>query len=139
MDTISAQNERIDFSVRLVSAIAASGFDPRPVMVTREFNVRSNGDTVTSYAVRRWLYCRGLPTQSKMEILAQWLGVTAEWLRFGKDPQAMADDQIEKIAVSREVEMIVNDYRKLNEHSKFLFDRMLFTMLSSQEVAPENE
>lgn len=36
-----------------------------------------------SLSPRRWLNGDALPAQDKLRVLAEWLGVGAEWLRFG--------------------------------------------------------
>lgn len=134
MNTIPAQTERTEFSERLAAAVLAAGHDARAVMVRREFNVRSGGDTVTEYAVRRWLNGGSLPKQPKVSVLARWLGVTQEWLRFGTGPRSLPDAQVETLVISGDVEMILNDYRRLNDHSKNIFDQTLSTMLKLQAI-----
>ena len=52
--------------------------------LTREFNRRYAGTPVTLHAARRWLLGEAIPAQDKLRVLADWLGVTAEWLRFGQ-------------------------------------------------------
>jgi hypothetical protein len=51
--------------------------------LAREFNLRYDGSPVTVHAARKWLLGAAIPTQGKLRALAQWLGVSAEWLRFG--------------------------------------------------------
>lgn len=38
---------------------------------------------MTSHAARKWLMAESIPAQAKLKTLAEWLGVSAEWLRFG--------------------------------------------------------
>lgn len=132
MQNAIAQAERTEFSARLIEALRAAGHDPRAQLVTREFNVRSGGSPVTAYAVRRWLNGGSFPTQPKICVLARWLGVTQVWLRYGSGAQC-SPGQIEMRAISRDVEMIVNDYRHLDAHSKQIFDTTLSTMLALQK------
>ena len=54
-----------------------------PTRLAREFNRRYPGQPVTLHAVRKWLQGEALPAQDKVRVLADWLDVTAEWLRFG--------------------------------------------------------
>lgn len=35
-------------------------------------------------AVRRWLQGEVIPTQDRLQVLAEWLDVDAHWLRFGE-------------------------------------------------------
>ncbi|THF64103.1 hypothetical protein E6C76_15900 [Pseudothauera nasutitermitis] len=52
--------------------------------MAREFNRRYPGAPVTLHATRKWLEGEAIPAQDKLRVLADWLGVTAEWLRFGQ-------------------------------------------------------
>jgi transcriptional regulator with XRE-family HTH domain len=82
METASV--ERRDFSVRLQQALRNGGYSPdSPTQLAREFNLRCAGRVVTVHAARKWLVGEAIPTQEKLRALAQWLGVPAEWLRFG--------------------------------------------------------
>jgi transcriptional regulator with XRE-family HTH domain len=54
-----------------------------PTQLAREFNIRFPGRPITVHAARKWLMGEAIPTQEKLRTLAQWLGVPAEWLRFG--------------------------------------------------------
>lgn len=60
-----------------------SGYPVRPVVLEREFNTRYWGPSVTLQGVRRWLRGEAIPSQDKLQVLADWLGVEPEVLRFG--------------------------------------------------------
>jgi transcriptional regulator with XRE-family HTH domain len=60
-----------------------SGYPLRPVVLEREFNTRYWGRSVTLQGVRRWLRGEAIPSQDKLQVLADWLGVEPEVLRFG--------------------------------------------------------
>ena len=47
-------------------------------------------DNVTVQAARKWLLGLSIPTQTKLRVLADWLSVTLEWLRFGEEVDAEA-------------------------------------------------
>ena len=61
-----------------------AGYQVRPVVLEREFNLRYWGRSVSFQAVRRWLQGEAVPTQDRLQVLAEWLGVDAHWLRFGE-------------------------------------------------------
>lgn len=138
MITSLAQDERIEFSQRLVAAVVAAGHDPSATIVTREFNVRSERVTVTKHAVRRWLKGGSFPTQAKMTILARWLGVTQEWLRFGTGSRLSIGTHVESFPASGDIDSILEDYRRLSDHSKLIFNQTLNTMLKLQAAASKN-
>src|SRR3569623_3023484 len=81
---MKASTERKEFSERLQQALRNTDYSPdSPTQLAREFNVRFSGRPITVHAARKWLVGEAIPTQEKLRALAQWLGVPAEWLRFG--------------------------------------------------------
>lgn len=77
-------NETEKFSIRLHESMLAAGYEVRPVVLDREFNQRYWGKPVSVQAVRRWLNGEAIPTQDKLQVLAEWLNVDPHWLRFGE-------------------------------------------------------
>ena len=77
-------NEKVEFSERLREAMTRAGYQLRPVVLEREFNTRYWGRSVTLQAVRRWLRGEAIPSQDKLQVLADWLKVEPEVLRFGE-------------------------------------------------------
>lgn len=93
--------ERDAFCCRLHEALQQRA----PAALTREFNRRYAGAPITLHAARRWLLGEAIPSQDKLRVLADWLGVTAEWLRFG---------QGQVVAQIREPDVAV-DYQLMRE------------------------
>lgn len=80
--------EREGFKLRLQQALRNADYSAEsPTELARDFNVRFEGAPVTTHAARKWLVGEAIPTQDKMRVLASWLGVPVEWLRFGGDEQ----------------------------------------------------
>jgi len=77
-------NEAQMFSQRLQESMLAAGYEIRPVVLEREFNQRYWGKSVSVQAVRRWLLGDAIPTQDRLQVLAEWLNVDPHWLRFGE-------------------------------------------------------
>jgi transcriptional regulator with XRE-family HTH domain len=76
--------ERLSFSNRLQQALQKADYAPdSPTQLAREFNLRFSGRPISVHAARKWLIGEAIPTQEKLRTLAQWFGVSAEWLRFG--------------------------------------------------------
>jgi hypothetical protein len=73
------------FSKRLTWALEVLGVRPSPTIVQREYNSRSNQPPVTTHAARKWLMGEAIPTQDRIQVLVEWLNVSASWLRFGED------------------------------------------------------
>ena len=81
------------FSQRLQNSMTSGGYEVRPVVLEREFNQRYWGKPVSVQAVRRWLYGEAVPTQDRLQILAEWLGVDPHWLRFGENLSGSVQQQ----------------------------------------------
>jgi transcriptional regulator with XRE-family HTH domain len=87
---MKTSTEREDFSARLQQALRDADYSPEsPTQLAREFNIRFPGRPITVHAARKWLMGEAIPTQEKLRTLAQWLGVPAEWLRFGGTRQEL--------------------------------------------------
>ena len=76
--------EKNDFAQRLRSAMLAAGYPDRPAVLEREFNSRYWGRSVTFQAVSRWLRGESIPSQDKLQVLAEWLRIEPQVLRFGE-------------------------------------------------------
>lgn len=83
------------FAQRLAKAMVTQGYEPRPVVLEREFNLRYSGKPMTISGVRKWLIGTAIPSGDKLLTLAKWLDIPPEELAFEKD--------IEKAIAQREV------------------------------------
>ena len=79
------QKEQSLFAKRLTWALEVAGIPASPTTVQREYNFRSGQLPITSHAARKWLMGESIPTQGRIQVLANWLGVSASWLRFGEE------------------------------------------------------
>lgn len=78
------EKSKLEFAWRLRDAMKAAGYEPRPAVLEREFNQRYWGRAVTLHGVRRWLLGETFPSQDKLLVLAEWLGIEPQMLRFGE-------------------------------------------------------
>jgi len=128
---MNSSNERENFSERLQQALKNAHYSPdSPTRLAREFNIRFEGRPITVHAARKWLVGEAIPTQEKLRMIAQWLGVPAEWLRFG-GPEGEAANAEGAGSVARfesaDVKLIA-DLQRLDEHHRQIareFIRML--------------
>ena len=81
---VHSMNEKMEFAERLRTAMLAAGYPDRPAVLEREFNSRYWGRSVTFQAVSRWLGGKSIPSQDKLQVIAQWLKVEPQALRFGE-------------------------------------------------------
>lgn len=98
---MSSSTETLAFSERLKSALEAAGIRPSPTVIAHEFNLRFWGRSITPHTARNWLMGNSLPTQDKLRVLAEWLQVAPDELRFGRGPGKLrvqeGDDQIDAL------------------------------------------
>ena len=60
-----------------------AGYQVRPSVVEREFNLRWHGTSISTQAAWSWLNSKSIPAQDKIQVLAEWLKIEPEVLRFG--------------------------------------------------------
>lgn len=77
-------NEKLEFAERLRNAMVAAGYEARPSVLEKGFNSRYWGASVTFQAVSRWLRGEAIPSQEKLQVLAEWLKIEPHALRFGE-------------------------------------------------------
>lgn len=120
MDIVSEQEY---FSQRLRQALDRAGWKALGASgLAREFNLRSER-RITQHAARKWLQGEAIPTQERIQVLAQWLGVPPDWLRFGKTastPVHMSDAGARR--------SLLKDVERLNAR-QFRLVRELVTVL----------
>lgn len=78
-------SEKAAFSERLKQKLSDHGWPTTsPTWLAREFNIRYSGNSVSVQTANNWLTGTAIPNQDKLQILAAWLGVSSQWLRFGE-------------------------------------------------------
>ena len=78
-------SENDAFTKRLILALNNIGYEVKNInRITIDINKLFNEKSITSHAVRKWLSGQTIPIQSRLLRLADWLGVSPSWLRFGE-------------------------------------------------------
>ena len=108
---------RDEFSKRLREAFQRGGVNiDSPTRLAGDFSDRYSGNKVSQQAVRKWLNGEAIPSQEKIQVLAAWLGVGTEWLRYGKGgataPVTQQASPAYRIALSDQE--LVKRFRKLS-------------------------
>lgn len=102
--------------------------------LAHHFNLRHQNDPITVQAAHKWLQGKGKPTQDKIETLAEWLGVSAHWLRNGpptSKPKKLPSgskriDGVSGSAALTEIETtLLSRFRRLTEHQAYLVVEMV--------------
>ena len=96
------------FADRLRSALESAGVRVSPTVVANAFNLRFHGRSITPHTARNWLLGKVMPTQDKLRVMADWLQVSPDELRFGRAPGKssaidMASGQIDMGLADREM------------------------------------
>ena len=113
------------FATRLKQALLNRGVRTSPTVVANAFNLLHWGRSITPHTARNWLLGKAIPTQDKLRVLADWLQVSPDELRFGRsggavmaagastDPASlsMADREM----LSRYLGLDVNDRKTVRE------------------------
>lgn len=73
--------------------MVAAGYEAKPSVLEREFNLRYMGKPMTLHGVRRWLLGESLPRQDKVEVLAEWLRIPPQQLRYGMEIEKRIQQQ----------------------------------------------
>jgi len=124
----TAAAEKAAFSERLRRAIA--DFDAELLSATvlaREFNRRSRLSSVGKTAAHKWLSGEAIPQQEKLTVLAQWLCVPVQWLRYG---EAAAETPVAG-RDRRRLDKLTSDFASLSERDKKLVEHLIRGMLRS--------
>lgn len=80
---MSSQTEKNLFSKRLKKALLDNNHPISPTYLSNEFNNRYDGQAISVQSANNWLLGKSIPNQDKLSILAIWLNVSNQWLRFG--------------------------------------------------------
>ena len=80
---VAAMNEKTEFAERLKQAMKGAGYEARPAVLEKQFNSRYWGKSVTFQAAARWLAGKSIPSQEKLQVLAEWLAIEPQELRYG--------------------------------------------------------
>ena len=80
---ISSKTEALAFSVRLRAALEANGVKVSPTVVANYFTLQ-NSRGITPHTARNWILGNSMPRQDHLRVLASWLKVSPDQLRFGR-------------------------------------------------------
>lgn len=133
---MTPEKERFGFSERLRTALAGAGYAPSPTLLAREFNLRTKDKAVSMFASRKWLMGESIPTQEKMHVLADWLGVSAQWLRFGIEDGVPHQNRTTEPLTEAADRSILGDYQRLSEVHRSVIREMIAVLLKAEQKRP---
>lgn len=122
---MSNQHEKNLFSERLKKALTNAQQPISPTQLANEFNYRYDGTPISVQSANNWLQSKAIPNQDKLSILAIWLNVSSQWLRFGDVAEATLlhdlHDQAERDYLLK--------YRQLPAKQKMLIHSLIDELL----------
>ncbi len=133
MNQLSADLAKSEFKDRLAAALKDAGVTQSASVVAREYNLRADGPAVTIHAVRKWLLGESLPAQMRLVVLANWLQVSPQWLRFGDG----ANDRTRETThsgIPHDQVILLSDFRRLDERSQAVIKDMVALMLKHHSL-----
>ena len=136
---MAISRESQGFAERLRRALEAVGVRASPTALANEFNLRFWGRSITPHTARNWLMGTAIPTQDKLRVLAQWLQVSPEELRFGQPAAATSgvsepDDALSELDMAGR-EMLKRYLSLSVADRKLVRDVVMALALSSQARA----
>ncbi|WP_187363073.1 hypothetical protein [Massilia aquatica] len=129
MDSKIASAERHEFCERLIAAVVKAGCTPSPTAFAREFNLRADGAAVTVHAARKWLVGDAFPTQERLHVLARWLNVSPQWLRFGESSEGTRFAANDTTMIPHDEVVLLGDFRRLDERSQAVVRDVIASLL----------
>ena len=138
MSNLHSTEQNSTFNQRLCHAVVAMGWDESPTLVAREFNLRWRGKAITVNAVRKWMLGENVPTLEKLLVLADLLGVSADWLRWGV-VEKLSVDEVHALYVkqispkSSSIKSLTQDLRLLTDNHFKLVQALVSAMLVEQK------
>jgi transcriptional regulator with XRE-family HTH domain len=116
------------FAQRLREAMERAGYPARPAVLERQYNLRCWDKPMTLHGVRRWLRGETLPNQEKLLVLAEWLRVSPQELRYGTEiDQRVKDNRAElEVALRYQEREVFEAFLKLpQEHRRIVREVIL--------------
>lgn len=136
MKSLPVAGEHNAFTERPLVALSEVGIKQSPSVLAREYNMRNPTLRVTSHAVRKWMKGESMPAQDRLYVLAEILGTSPNWLRFGDGPMVGTWGKI-SAPVTAEIGSMLEDVRRLDPASRVLLDVLIQKMLKVQSAQRE--
>lgn len=110
------KNENDEFTHRLFLGLNAIGYEVTNVAgITREINKLFGEKSITSHAVRKWLNGDSIPVHSRLIRIAEWLGVSPAWLRFGEGQMYRLESEDKQYSESNNYALLFAKIKSLSK------------------------
>ncbi len=129
-------DERFEFSRRLMQAMSAAGYEPRPAVLFRLFNARYTGRSVSFQSASRWLGGRSIPEQDKLQVLAELFGVEPQSLRFGAT-RRLAEPHLEWNVIGPRERAVIDTFLTLPVKQRELVAELVKALAQTTDRKPQ--
>ena len=137
-------DEKLEFSLRLMKALKRSAKKvDTPTALALQFNLRHQSDPITTAAAQKWMTGKARPTVDKIETLAEWLNVSAQWLRYGiaesrpvvsGEKKASAKKVVTVFQPTLDELKLLHKLRLLSEHQRHIINETVEQFGMNQEM-----
>lgn len=114
-----------------------------PTDLAHNFNLKSQSGPITAQGAQRWLQGTAYPKADKLETLAEWLNVSAHWLKNGPPPPAKKtlagkrSQPAQPGQLSEKEARILTKLRSLSEHQVFIVAELVDQLALEREIWAE--
>jgi len=111
--------------------------------LAHEFNLKHQNEPITPQAAQRWLKGTAFPTPDKLQTLADWLNVSAHWLKNGPPPPAKKtltgkrSQSAQPGQLTEKETRILTKLRSLSEHQVFIVAELIDQLALEREIWAE--
>jgi transcriptional regulator with XRE-family HTH domain len=136
-------DEKRAFAERLKLALKRSKKKiETPTDLALQFNLRHRNEAITPQAAQKWLSGKSRPTIDKINTLALWLNVSAQWLRHGipeSKPTKPAKSSLhntasDRVALNEGEQKLITRLRNMPEHRRLLVLEIVEQFSVEQEI-----
>lgn len=126
------------FAARLRQSLEDSGVRTSPTVVANEFNLRYWGRSITPHTARNWLLGKAIPTQNKLRVLADWLQVSPDELRFGpnRSSQEVSGRSVSSSSLNMVDKELLTRYMALSMADKKTVRDVVTALYLARQVKP---
>lgn len=115
--------EKILFSERFKKALKQLKYPISPTYISKEFNRHYDGQPISVQSANNWLQGKAIPNQDKLVLLAKWLDVPIQWLRFGEE-NSNENLEISSIITNDDL-VLLSKLNKLNNNKKMIITSLI--------------
>lgn len=133
---MSLMNEKEAFGKRLTRLLNDAGIGiASPTHVTREFNRRYLGKSVTTQAVRKWLNGEAIPAGDKTRVLAKGLKASPHWPHYGENDKSAVALKVEEegSAYGEDAVTLPEDFQRLTPRHKLMVCEIVRALLRAEK------